>query len=85
MSVALEDGAIRLRGASAVEDAEALLALLQAEPRRPVDLRAAEGLHASVVQVLLALRPEVLGPAADPFVTRWLLPLLAGPPQPEPN
>ena len=30
----------------------------------------------AVVQVLLALRPELLGPAADPFVTRWLLPML---------
>jgi hypothetical protein len=28
------------------------------------------------VQVLLALQPEVLGPAGDPFVDRWIAPLL---------
>lgn len=77
MSVALEAGVIRLRGASAVEDAEVLLGLLQADPHARVDLRAATGMHASVVQILLAIQPEIIGPANDAFVNRWLLPILA--------
>lgn len=77
MSVVLEAGVVQLRGASAVEDAELLLGLLQAEPRPLVDLRAATGLHAAVVQVLLALQPGIIAPANDAFVNRWLLPILA--------
>lgn len=77
MSVVLEAGVIQLRGASAVEDAEALLGLLQAAPQPLVDLRAATGLHAAVVQVLLTLQPGIVGPANDDFVNRWLVPILA--------
>lgn len=80
MSVVLDAGTIHLRGASAVEDAEVLLGLLQADPAAPVDLRAAVGLHAAVVQVLMALRPGIIGPANDPFVNRWVLPMLAARP-----
>jgi len=76
MSVVLEAGTIRLLGMSAVEDAEALLELLLADPPPPVDLQAATGLHAAVLQVLLTLRPEIIGPANDPFTNQWLLPLL---------
>ena len=76
MSVVLEAGTIRLRGSSAVEDAEVLLELLLAGGPTPVDLQAATGLHAAVLQVLLTVRPDVIGPASDPFVDRWLLPLL---------
>lgn len=76
MSVVLEAGVIELRGASAVEDAEVLLGLLQAAPQPRVDLRAATGLHAAVVQVLLSAQPEIIGPANDAFVNRWLLPIL---------
>ena len=85
MSVVLEGGTIHLRGASAVEDAETLLSLLQTDPPRLVDVQAATGLHAAVVQVLLALRPGMVGPANDPFVNRWLLPILVRHPADEPD
>jgi hypothetical protein len=80
MSVRLDGTAIRLEGACRVEDAEPLLLLLQEEAGRVVDLSGAGALHAAVVQVLLALRPPLAGPPADPFTARWLAPLLAGPP-----
>jgi hypothetical protein len=76
MSVALEADMIRLRGDCPVGDAEPLLALLQEAPRRVVDLTEAGTLHTAVVQVLLALQPEVLGPTSDPFMDRWIAPLL---------
>jgi hypothetical protein len=76
MSVVLEAGTIYLRGSSPVEDAEALLGLLQADPGYPVDVQAATGLHAAVVQVLLALRPRIMGPANDSFVNQWVLPIV---------
>ncbi len=80
MSVRLDGPVIRLEGACRVEDAEPLLSFLQEEPGRVVDLSAAGGLHAAVVQVLLALRPPLAGPPGDPFTAHWLAPLLAGPP-----
>ncbi len=80
MSVVLDAGTIHISGASAVEDAEVLLGLLQADPAAAVDLRAAAGLHAAVVQVLMALRPGIIGPSNDPFVNRWVLPMLAARP-----
>ncbi len=77
MSVALEDGVIRLAGAGRIEDAEALVALLQAHPFCLVDLAAAGALHTAVVQVLLAFRPEVAGTAGDDFLSTWVMPALA--------
>ena len=79
MSLHAEGAVIRIEGEARVEDAEALLSLLQAAPGRTVDLAAAGPLHAAVVQVLLALRPPLAGPPGDPFTARWLAPLLAPP------
>jgi hypothetical protein len=79
MSVSLDADTIHLQGDCRVEDAEPLLTLLQTAPHRTVDLRAVTHLHAAVVQVLLAMRPAMVGSAADPFVRIWLAPLLARP------
>ncbi len=78
MSVALDGGVIRLTGDSRIEDAETLVALLQSHPGCRVDLTPAGRLHTAVVQVLLAFRPAVAGPAGDVFLDTWVLPLLAG-------
>jgi hypothetical protein len=77
MSVAVEGEVVYLRGECRVEDAEPLLALLQAVPGRPLDLSGAGHLHAAVLQLLLAFRPPLVGSAADDFTARWLMPLLA--------
>jgi len=76
MTVVLEADVIRLRGDCPVGDAETLVALLQEVPGRMVDLTGAGTLHTAVIQVLLALRPQVLGPVGNPFVDRWIAPLL---------
>lgn len=76
MSVNLEANCIQLLGDCPVGDAEPLLALLQEAPGRAVDLTKAGTLHTAVVQVLLALRPEILGRSSDPFIDRWIAPLL---------
>jgi ABC-type transporter Mla MlaB component len=74
MSVLLEQGALVLRGDCAVEDAEPMLALLQQNPGLAVDLTGAGRLHTAIVQLLLAFRPQLVGPAGDPFFDKWLLP-----------
>lgn len=70
-------GAIELVGDCVSEDAETLLGLLLAHPQAQVDWRGCEGAHTAVVQVLLAARRPVVGPPHDPFLRRWVEPLLA--------
>jgi len=76
MSVALDGTVVRLTGNCRVEDAEPLLAMLQAQGQRSVDLSEARQLHTAVVQILLAIRPEIRGRSLDPFVRTWIEPLL---------
>jgi hypothetical protein len=76
MSVDLDGDVIRLSGACGVQDAEALLALVQFDRQRSVDISDATYLHAALVQVLLAFKPPVSGSSADPFITAWLAVIL---------
>lgn len=76
MSVSFEDGVVRIAGDAAVEEAETLLSLLAAHAA-PVDLSRCGRLHAAVFQVLLALRPTLVGKPLDPFASEHLLPMLS--------
>jgi hypothetical protein len=76
MSVELDGERIRLTGPCRVEDAETLLVLLQSDRMRPVDVAGATNLHAAVLQVLLAFRPNLVGSPHDAFIEQWLMPLL---------
>ena len=66
------DGTIVLEATCPVEDAEPLLQLLQATPEARCDWSKCTHLHSAVVQVLLAARPGLIGPCADPWIERWL-------------
>ncbi len=76
MSVVLDGKVIRVSGNGRIEDAETLASLLQGDPGRSIELAQAGTLHTAVVQVLLAFRPRLEGPAGDAFVNTWLLPAL---------
>ena len=78
MSVRLDGNVVIVEGPCRVEDAEPLLGWLQADRGRMVDLAGAEHLHAAVLQVLMALRPTIQGPAGDAFLRHWITPALAG-------
>jgi hypothetical protein len=65
------DGVIVLDGECPVEDAEALLQLLQAQPAGPVDWSGCTRLHTAVLQVLMASAPAMRGECRDAFVARW--------------
>jgi hypothetical protein len=69
---AAANGCIELIGACPSEDAEALLRLLLADPAASVDWRECLGAHTAVVQVLMAVRPELLGPPADARLRDWV-------------
>lgn len=73
MSVRRDDrGAIILEGECPVEDAEPLLELLQASPAAPLDWTRCTRLHTAVVQVVLAARPNLVGPCGDPWLQQWM-------------
>lgn len=73
MSVRVEAETAYLVGDCYVEDAEPLLAFLQSGSGRLVDVTEAVQLHTAVVQVLLAFRPSMNGPARDAFLEKWLI------------
>lgn len=76
MTVVVEGHEIRLTGRCGVDEAETLLEALSAAPESRVVL-AAERIHTSLWQVLLALSPDVTGEAPDHFSTQFILPLIA--------
>ncbi len=55
-----------------VEDAETLMTWLKAQPKPAVNLSKCKHLHAAVLQVLLALRPQVIGEVSDPWLNAAL-------------
>lgn len=78
MTVSRDGSTIRLQGVCRVEDAEPLTALLQDISDSTLDVSACKGLHAAVVQAVLAFRPKIVGIPDDPFLRDRLLPALTG-------
>ena len=74
MSVRREDDGttIVLDGHCPVEEAEPLLQFLQATPAACLDWRQCAHLHTAVLQVILAARPQLIGPCGDAWVQRWV-------------
>ncbi|HEY6514565.1 MAG TPA: hypothetical protein VIY50_00360 [Steroidobacteraceae bacterium] len=73
-------GGIELVGACPSEDAEVLLRLLLADPGTTVDWRDCRDAHTAVVQVLMAVRPRLLGPPADARLKDWVAPAITDSP-----
>jgi hypothetical protein len=69
-----DSGVAMIEGACAVEDAEPLLRLLQANPTPAVDWTACSYLHTAVIQVILASRIVPIGRCGDAWVEQWLAP-----------
>ena len=63
---------IVLHGLCPSEDAESLLQRLLAAPEATVDLRACQGLHTAVLQVLLAAEPALRMPTGDDELAKRL-------------
>lgn len=72
-----------LIGEVGVEEAEPLMCWLRATPNPTVRLDRCTHLHSAVLQTLLAARPRVCGTPSDPFLARWVTPLLAPPSEPD--
>ena len=71
-----DDGTLALEGVCPVEDAEALLQLLQTGPAPALDWTQCHQMHTAVLQVILASGITPLGPCGDALVRQWLAPKL---------
>jgi hypothetical protein len=76
VTVSRDGSTICLQGVCRVEDAEPLTALLQGISDSTLDLSACEGLHAAVVQAILAFHPTIIGLPDNAFLRDWLLPAM---------
>jgi hypothetical protein len=76
MSVRTAGDTIHLEGVGDVADAEPLLSALLADRSRKVDLSGATRLHSAVIQLLLALRPKIVGAPDDAFHAAHIVPHL---------
>jgi hypothetical protein len=81
--VTLARNVATLTGIVSVDDAEPLAQWLR-ETRRPqVKLAGCTHVHTAALQALLAARPAVVSPPIEPFLARWIAPLLAPLPLPK--
>jgi hypothetical protein len=74
-----DDGTIVLEGDCPIEDAETFLELLHSRAGPIVDWTGCRHLHTAVVQLVLAVRPVLVGPCGDAFVHDWIEPCLDEP------
>jgi hypothetical protein len=72
----LDASTIVLSGDCPIKDAETLLGLLMSATGQTVDWRGCEGLHAALVQILLAAGPRMVGPPRDSFLRTMIAPSL---------
>ncbi|QIG97351.1 MULTISPECIES: hypothetical protein [unclassified Bradyrhizobium] len=77
MTIALHDNVIRLIGSCPAEDGETLLQHLLTNPTAQIDWQGCASAHTTVIQVLLVSGRAVQGPAAGPFLERFIGPALA--------
>lgn len=71
-------GCIELVGVCPSGDAEPLLQLLLADRGAVVDWRECRSAHTAVVQVLMAVKPKLVGPPADDRLKDWVAPAIPG-------
>lgn len=79
MPLAFTERTATLSGDVTVEDAEPLATWLRRTRSPRVRLGTCTHLHAAALQALLAARPVVAVTPTDPFLARWVMPLLARP------
>ena len=85
MPVTLTRGVATLTGVVTVDDAEPLAQWLRDTRRPKVRLAGCTHLHTAALQALLAARPAITSAPVEPFLARWIAPLLAPPPPPCPG
>jgi hypothetical protein len=68
----MDDGVIMLEGDCPAGDAESVARFLLLDPAASVDWCGCDHAHTAIVQVLLAARPTIRGPARSLFLRNWI-------------
>lgn len=76
MPVRLHEQTATLIGIVTVDDAEAFAAWLRTTTEPSVDLRDCSHLHTAVFQAILAFAPTVTAGPTEPFLARYVRPML---------
>lgn len=76
MPMTFDESTVRMEGACGVEDAPALAEWLDAITTPTADLKDSTHLHTAIVQALAEAAVPVCAAPADPFLARWVAPLL---------
>ncbi len=76
MSLRFEDSTVYFEENCTVEEALVLAEYLRDHSSTQVDLRGCTYLHTSLMQVLLAMQTTCVALPEEPFMARWLTPLL---------
>lgn len=83
MPVTYEKSLARFAEVCTVEEAMEVQEWLGRHKAPRIDLSACTHLHTAVLQVLMAARPQLAAAPEDPFLRRWVAPLLdTGRPRP---
>ncbi len=77
MPLVFEGPRVRFEDVCTVEDAMPLIEHLRNTDAVEVDLADCAYLHTALLQLLLIARPRILAMPTDPFLGRWIAPMLA--------
>ncbi len=77
MPLEITSGTVGLIGNCGADEALEFVDALSAAEMPKIDMSACTNLHPALLQALLAFKPAVSNPPTDPFLVRWILPLLA--------
>lgn len=76
MPIRFDGETARFDGDCSVEEALPLAEWLAATPGARLDLAPCTGLHTAVLQVLMVAGVRPVAPPADPFLARWVMPVV---------
>ena len=81
MTVTCSESVAVLTGVVTVEDAEPLAQWLRQTSRPSIRMAGCTHLHTAALQALMAARPALDDVPTEPFLARWVAPLIAPRPQ----
>lgn len=76
MPIRYEGDTVHLEGFCAVDEAEVLLGFLETHVGAEVELSQCQHMHTALLQLLLGYRVALVGEAYNPFIGKWIVPLL---------
>lgn len=74
-----EGNTIHMDSFCAIDEAEGMVRFLEEHSSPRVELTQCQHMHTALLQLLLSYRVELAGEAYNPFISKWIVPLLQAP------